>query len=91
MRAAIVLLPVIGAVFLGGLACGLLLRAPTGPPVRVHLPGVPGSGFDVRIPSRRRRSDANRPAAGAPEASAGNEGWDTYESGAESDESGEPE
>jgi hypothetical protein len=52
---------------------------------------MPGSGFDVGILPRRRRSDANRPAAGAPEASGGNEGWDTYESGAESDESGEPE
>jgi hypothetical protein len=52
---------------------------------------MPGSGFDVGILPRRRRSDVNRSGAGAPEASGGNEGWDTYESGAESDESGEPE
>lgn len=91
MRTAIVLLLVIGAVFLGGLTCRLLLRAPTGAPVRVNLPGVPGSGFDVGILPRRRRSDANRPAAGAPEASGGDEGWDSYESGAESDEDGGPE
>lgn len=88
MRTVIVFVPVIGAVFLGGVACGLALRAPVGPIPRVRLPGTPGIGIDIGFLPRRRRLDANRPAADVPEARGADEDWDTYQPGVESDDGG---
>lgn len=88
MRTVIVIVPVIGAVFLGGVACGLVLRAPAGPVTRVRLPSAPGIGIDSGFLPRRRRSDANRPAADMPEVRGADEDWDTYQSGVESDDDG---
>jgi hypothetical protein len=82
MRTILVLLSALGLVFAAGLACGLLLQAPTGEVGPVRFRGRRGIGVDIGFLARRRNADNERQDETASAASDADRDWDTYDSGA---------